>query len=131
MKKKHGWCLGDVRDSDTPIPENASAVIVDPSIHYTNEMQVIVSGGFLNEFIDTRVFGLNFSLEEVNAVDEYSASVSCHLHPLTIQRACHQSAIAKGKNGSWSLFVLGGKADKDNWLSSVEVLDLLPYFRPG
>ena len=43
----------------------------------------------------------------------------------------HQSAIIKGKNNAWHLLVAGGKAGARSWLSTVEMLDLSPYFRPG
>ena len=46
-------------------------------------------------------------------------------------RYFHQSAIIKGKNNQWSLLIAGGKVQSKDWLSTVEILDLSPYFRPG
>lgn len=45
----------------------------------------------------------------------------------------HQALIVKVKD-SWQLMVAGGKNrnsndNVDNWLNSVEMLDLLPYFK--
>lgn len=46
-------------------------------------------------------------------------------------RFMHQAVIAKGKTGSWSLFVAGGKSEVRNWKNTVWSLDLLPYFKTG
>ena len=46
-------------------------------------------------------------------------------------RFMHQALIAKGKTGSWTLFVAGGKAHPRDWQNTVWSLDLLPYFKTG
>ena len=46
-------------------------------------------------------------------------------------RFMHQAVIAKGKTGSWSLFVAGGKSGPRSWENTVWSLDLLPYFKTG
>jgi len=94
-------------------------------------MQVISSGGYNKGWISDAVFGMNFSSEEVNTVLEFNASVSCWLHPMKTPRAFHQSTICKNKSGAWTLYVFGGKSDRHTWLSSVQSLDLTPFFRPG
>ena len=39
--------------------------------------------------------------------------------------------ITKGKTGSWTLVVAGGKSSARSWENTVWSLDLLPYFRTG
>jgi len=46
-------------------------------------------------------------------------------------RYMHEAVIAKGRTGSWSLFVAGGKKSPRNWNDNMWCLDLLPYFRTG
>jgi hypothetical protein len=45
----------------------------------------------------------------------------------------HQAVLVRGINGSqsWHILVAGGKSEPSNWLSSVESLDLAPYFYQG
>ena len=77
------------------------------------------------------VLGLTFDLLAENVVENYTCSVAQELPLMSTARYMHQSVIIKGKNNSWSLLVAGGKAGNRNWLNSVEILDLSPYFRPG
>lgn len=43
----------------------------------------------------------------------------------------HQTVITKGKTGSWTLYVAGGKSTNVNWHNTMWSLDLLPYFKTG
>lgn len=63
--------------------------------------------------------------------DHYICTTTQTIQPLRVARYMHQSAIIKGKNNSWSLFVAGGKAGSRSWLNSAEILDLAPYFKPN
>lgn len=64
--------------------------------------------------------------------DYYLCTIAQTIQPLRTARYMHQSAVIKGgKNNSWNLLIVGGKAGSRSWLNSVEMLDLSPYFRPG
>lgn len=49
---------------------------------------------------------------------------------LVHKRFMHQSSIVK-KDGLWYLLAIGGKSSNHFWLSSVEALELTPYFLDG
>jgi len=55
--------------------------------------------------------------------------VLSELPPMPAVRFMHQAVIAKGKTGSYTLFVAGGKSNPRAWESTVWSLDLLPYFK--
>ena len=94
-------------------------------------MQAIVTGGFRSGQPSTKVLALNFDLENVNAVQNYVCNMVAYLPDLTVPRFMHQACIIKGKSNSWTLLVVGGKSQTNNWLRSVESLDLLPFFKTG
>ena len=94
-------------------------------------MQAIVTGGIRQSAPSRQVLGLAFDLVKVNAVDNYVCSLVGYLPELTSDRYMHQSAIVKGKTGSWNLLIVGGKNSNRKWLQTVETLDLLPYFKTG
>ena len=50
---------------------------------------------------------------------------------MPVARYMHQAVIAKGKTGSWTLFIAGGKSAPRNWSNSMWSFDLLPYFKTG
>ena len=78
------------------------------------------------------VLGLTFDLVNQNAVENYVCNIVQTLPSMSTARYMHQSAVIKGgKNNTWNLFIVGGKAGSRSWLNSVEMLDLSPYFRPG
>lgn len=74
---------------------------------------------------------LGFDIATKNAVESYICNILQELPPLPEARFMHQSVIAKGKTGSWTLFVVGGKSGVRDWHSTVWSLDLLPYFKTG
>ena len=115
----------------TTIAEDASVVRVIPGRHRTNIMQSIVTGGIRQGSPSRQVLALAFDLVKQNAVDNYICSLVGYLPELTSDRYMHQSAIVRGKSGSWNLLIMGGKDSNRSWLKSVETLDLLPYFKTG
>ena len=77
------------------------------------------------------MFALGFDIVTKNAVEGYICNVLRELPALPEKRFMHQTVIVKGKTGSWTLFVVGGKSDARNWHNTVWSLDLLPYFKTG
>ena len=130
FKKNASWQVGDV-EGQININDAASAVMVDPETHRTNQFMAIISGGSQHGIASDSVFGLVFDQIQQNAVDSFICSVNQVLPQMGAQRYFHQSAIIKGRNNRWCLLVAGGKSESKSWLNSVEVLDLSPYFRPG
>lgn len=73
--------------------------------------------------------GVQFSLNEQNLVQYFSANVVSALPNLITARYLHQAVVLR-TNNAWTLFVAGGKT-KESWLASAEKLDLTPYFKKG
>jgi len=94
-------------------------------------MSCIIVGGTKGGSPSSSVLGLEFSLETVNTVENYVCNLVAQMPDLPTPRFMHQAALVRGKNNSWSLLVVGGKSQARNWLKSVEILDLLPYFKSG
>jgi hypothetical protein len=133
FSKNSGWQVGDIEGFNgyNTIAEDAAVVTVDQENHRTSAMQTIVVGGTKGGNACSSVIGLDFNLETVNAVENYVCSLVAQLPDLTSPRFMHQAAIVRGKSNSWSLLVVGGKSSPRSWLKSVEMLDLLPYFKQG
>lgn len=123
--------MGDLESQTYTIAENSSIVPVDNQKYRTNLCQAIVSGGFVMGSPVANVLALNFDVVTKNAVESYVCNVVNELPSLPFARYMHQSVIIKGKTGSWTLFVAGGKRDARSWIPDVQCLDLLPYFRTG
>lgn len=105
--------------------------MVDNEKHRTNLCQAIVAGGFNMGAATDQVLALGFDVVTTNAVESYICNVLSELPPLPAARFMHQAVIAKGKTGSWTLYVVGGKSDARSWHNTVWSLDLLPYFKSG
>ena len=78
-----------------------------------------------------QVLSLGFDVVTKNAVESYICNILSELPALPAPRYMHESVISKGKTGSWTLFVAGGKSNARSWENTVWSLDLLPYFRTG
>ena len=130
---KHGrsWQVGDVENEDVAIPEDSCIVMIDNEKHRTNLCQAIVTGGFAMGSASDAVYTLGFDAVTKNAVESYICNVLTELPPLPAPRYMHQAIIAKGRTGSWTLFVAGGKSNASSWHDTVWSLDLLPYFKTG
>ena len=113
------------------IAEDSSITMVDNEKHRTNLCQAIVAGGFNMGAATDQVLALGFDVVTTNAVESYICNVLSELPPLPAARFMHQAVIAKGKTGSWTLYVVGGKSDARSWHNTVWSLDLLPYFKSG
>ena len=74
---------------------------------------------------------LGFDVVTNNAVEGYVCNVLSELPAMPEGRFMHQAVVVKGKTGSWTLVVAGGKSDARSWHNTVWSLDLLPYFRTG
>ena len=64
-------------------------------------------------------------------MEGYICNVLSELPAMPEPRYMHQAVIAKGRTGSWSLFVAGGKKSPRSWENNMWCLDLLPYFKTG
>ena len=105
--------------------------MVDNEKHRTNLCQAILTGGFNVGEAQDRCFALGFDVVTKNAVEGYICNVLKELPPMPEKRFMHQALIAKGRTGSWTLFVVGGKSEPRSWHNTVWSLDLLPYFKTG
>lgn len=131
FKAEKSWQVGDVENEVVVIPEDSCIVMVDNEKHRTNLCQAIVTGGFAMGQPSDRVYTLGFDIVTKNAVESYICNILNELPPLPEARFMHQAVIAKGKTGSWTLFVAGGKGGVRDWKNTVWSLDLLPYFKTG
>jgi len=113
------------------ISDDSSVIMVDNEKHRTNLCQAIVTGGFNLGQASDQVFALGFDMVTKNAVEGYICNVVDELPAMPEARYMHQAVIAKGKTGSWTLFVAGGKSSPRTWHDTVWSLDLLPYFKTG
>lgn len=77
------------------------------------------------------MFALGFDAVTKNAVESYLCNILNELPSLPEPRYMHEAVIAKGRTGSWSLFVAGGKSSPRTWHNTMWSLDLLPYFKTG
>ena len=123
--------MGDVENESVTISEDSAITMVDNEKHRTNLCQAIVTGGYNTGSATDVVLALGFDVVTTNAVESYICNILRELPPLPDKRFMHQAVIAKGKTGSWTLFVAGGKSDSRSWHNTVWSLDLLPYFKTG
>ncbi len=79
----------------------------------------------------SQVYTLGFDVITTNAVESYVCNVLSELPEMPEPRFMHQAVIVKGRTGSWTLIVAGGKSNSRSWHNTVWSLDLLPYFKTG
>lgn len=73
--KKTGWYLGDITGGPR-IAENCSIAMIDPSIHKTDSVHAIASGGFVSGYATTPVYSMIFDSVEENTVDRVTCAIN-------------------------------------------------------
>ncbi len=95
----------------------------------SSKVDGFITGG-LNYGLSSRVaYGIKFVKKVTNAVE----TIDCEygedgfLPEMNVGRSMHQSCIIQ-ENKKRLLLVVGGKLGNQNWLKSVEAIDLTPRF---